>query len=36
LNNENDYYVRLAFSGIDIEDLEEGMHLFKEWINNTK
>ena len=35
LNNENDYYVRLAFSGIDIEDLEEGMHLFKEWINNN-
>ena len=35
LNNENDYYIRLAFSGIDIEDLEEGMHLFKEWINNN-
>ena len=37
LNNENDYYIRLAFSGIDIDDLEEGMHLFKEWIkDNTK
>ena len=37
LNNENNYYIRLAFSGIDIDDLEEGMHLFKEWIkDNTK
>ena len=37
LNNENDYYIRLAFSGIDIDDLEEGMHLFKKWIkDNTK
>jgi len=36
LNDENDYYIRLAFSGINIDDLEEGMHLFKEWINNTK
>jgi len=35
LNDEDDYYIRLAFSGIDIEDLEEGMHLFKEWINNN-
>lgn len=35
LNNEKDYYIRLAFSGIDIADLEEGMHLFKEWINNN-
>ena len=36
LNNEKDYYIRLAFSGINIDDLEEGMDLFKEWINNTK
>ena len=32
LNNEADAYIRLAFSGIDIEDLEEGMKLFKDWI----
>ena len=37
LDNESDYYIRLAFSGINKEDLEEGMNLFKEWIkNNTK
>ena len=36
LNDEKDYYIRLAFSGINIDDLEEGMELFKEWINNTK
>jgi len=35
LNDEKDYYIRLAFSGIDIDDLEEGMLLFKEWINNN-
>ena len=34
LDNESDYYIRLAFSGINKEDLEEGMNLFKEWINN--
>ena len=32
LNNEADAYIRLAFSGIDIEDLEEGLKLFKDWI----
>ena len=37
LQNEDDYYIRLAFSGIDKEDLVEGMNLFKEWIGrNTK
>jgi len=37
LENEDDYYIRLAFSGIDKEDLVEGMDLFKEWIGrNTK
>ena len=35
LDNESDYYIRLAFSGINKEDLEEGMNLFKEWINNN-
>jgi len=35
LDNESDYYIRLAFSGINKDDLEEGMTLFKEWINNN-
>ncbi len=35
LDNESDYYIRLAFSGINKDDLEEGMALFKEWINNN-
>jgi len=35
LNDEKDYYIRLAFSGINIDDLEEGMALFREWINNN-
>tara|TARA_B100001250_G_C19669058_1_gene730616 strand:- start:557 stop:1042 length:486 start_codon:yes stop_codon:yes gene_type:complete len=34
LDNESDYYIRLAFSGINKDDLEEGMNLFREWINN--
>ena len=32
LKDESDSYIRLAFSGIDIDDLEEGMQLFKNWI----
>ena len=37
LKNETDYYIRLAFSGISKNDLEEGMNLFKKWIeSNTK
>ena len=35
LDGENDYYIRLAFSGINKDDLEEGMGLFREWINNN-
>lgn len=35
LENESDYYIRLAFSGINIEDLEEGMALFTEWIEKS-
>ena len=35
LENESDYYIRLAFSGINIEDLEEGMALFREWIEKS-
>ena len=37
LKNESDYYIRLAFSGIGMEDLKEGMELFKSWIaSNTQ
>jgi len=37
LENEKDYYIRLAFSGIGLNDLKEGMKLFKNWIaSNNK
>ena len=37
LENEKDYYIRLAFSGINMNDLKEGMKLFKVWIaSNAK
>ena len=37
LENEKDNYIRLAFSGIGMDDLKEGMELFKNWIaSNTK
>ena len=37
LENEKDHYIRLAFSGIGMDDLKEGMELFKNWIaSNTK
>ena len=37
LENEKDYYIRLAFSGIGVNDLKEGMKLFKRWIaSNSK
>ena len=32
LENEKDYYIRLAFSGIGLNDLKEGMKLLKNWI----
>ena len=32
LDNETDFYIRLAFSGIGKKDLEEGMAKFKNWI----
>jgi len=34
LDNENDSYIRLAFSGISKEDLKEGMNLFGNWIDS--
>ena len=33
LDNEPDYYIRLAFSGINKEDLQEGMDKLKAWID---
>ena len=33
LDNEPDYYIRLAFSGISKEDLQEGMDKLKDWID---
>ena len=37
LKNEKDHYIRLAFSGIGMDDLKEGMEFFKNWIaSNTK
>ena len=37
LKAEKDFYIRLAFSGIHMSDLEEGMELFKKWIaSNSK
>ena len=36
LKDEKDDYIRLAFSGISMDDLKEGMELFKNWIaSNT-
>ncbi len=37
LKNEREHYIRLAFSGIGMDDLKEGMEQFKRWIaSNTK
>ncbi len=37
LESETDAYIRLAFSGIGKNDLQEGMNLFRNWIDsNTK
>jgi len=37
LETETDSYIRLAFSGIGKDDLQEGMNLFRNWIDsNTK
>ncbi len=35
LKHENDFYIRLAFSGISKEEIAEGMAIFKDWINNN-
>ncbi len=33
-NNEKDHYIRLAYSGINEEDISEGLKRFKDWIEN--
>ena len=33
LENETDFYIRLAFSGISKDDLQEGMAKLKNWID---
>ena len=35
LESETDSYIRLAFSGIKKEDLQEGMDLFRNWIDSN-
>ena len=35
LESETDSYIRLAFSGIGKEDLQEGMDLFRNWIDSN-
>ena len=36
LEDEKDFYIRLAFSGIDKENLAEGMNKFKNWIESRR
>ena len=36
LENESDFYIRLAFSGIGKENLTEGMDKFKKWIESRR
>ena len=35
LGGETDFYIRMAFSGINKEDLQEGMNLFRNWIDSN-
>ena len=35
LESETDSYIRLAFSGIGKDDLQEGMNLFRNWIDSN-
>ena len=36
LESETDFYIRLAFSGISKDDLQEGMTKFKNWIKSRR
>ncbi|MCK5506066.1 MAG: aminotransferase class I/II-fold pyridoxal phosphate-dependent enzyme [Thermodesulfovibrionia bacterium] len=33
--DEMEYYIRFAYSGIDTEDIKEGLGLFKQWIESS-
>ncbi len=35
LEGETDFYIRMAFSGISKDDLQEGMNLFTNWIDSN-
>ena len=35
LEEETDFYIRMAFSGIGKDDLQEGMDLFRHWIDSN-
>jgi len=35
LESETDSYIRLAFSGIGKDDLQEGMNLFRNWVDSN-
>jgi aspartate/methionine/tyrosine aminotransferase len=35
LQGETDFYIRMAFSGIGKDDLQEGMDLFRNWIDSN-
>ena len=35
LDSETDSYIRMAFSGISKDDLQEGMNLFRNWIDSN-
>jgi len=35
LQGETDFYIRMAFSGIGKDDLQEGMDLFRTWIDSN-
>ena len=35
LDGETDFYIRMAFSGISKDDLQEGMNLFTNWIDSN-
>ena len=36
LESETEFYIRLAFSGISKDDLQEGMAKFKNWIESRR
>ncbi len=35
LEGETDFYIRMAFSGIGKDNLQEGMNLFRNWVDSN-